>query len=142
MTTGHHETINVAEDVPQASNRSVGIVLAVAFAVIGLWPMLSDEPPRTWATATAAGLTVLALALPRALTPVAWAWLGLGKILHLIVSPVVLGILYVVAVIPTGLYVRITRKDPLRLKRDPTAKSYWIDRDPPGPDPKSLPQQF
>lgn len=85
---------------------------------------------------------MLAWVLPRALTPVAWAWLGLGKILHLIVGPVVLGVLYVVAVIPTGLYVRITRKDPLRLKRDPTATSYWIERDPPGPDPKSLPQQF
>ena len=142
MTGGHHETHNTADDGPKASNRSVGIVLAVAFAVIGLWPLLNDEPARSWATATAAGLAVLAWVLPRALTPVAWAWLGLGKILHLIVGPVVLGVLYVVAVIPTGLYVRVTKKDPLRLKRDPTATSYWIERDPPGPDPKSLPQQF
>ena len=142
MTSGHHETINTADDAPQASNRSVGVVLAVAFAVFGLWPLLGDEPARSLATATAAGLAILALALPRALTPVAWAWLGLGKVLHIIVGPVVLGLLYVIAVIPTGLYVRVTGKDPLRLKHDPTAKSYWIDRDPPGPDPKSLPQQF
>lgn len=72
----------------------------------------------------------------------AWLWLGLGQILHYVVSPGVLGLVYLVAVIPTGLYVRVTGKDPLRLKREPDAKTYWIDRDPPGPDPKSLPQQF
>ena len=142
MATMHHESINTADDAPRASNRSVGIVLAIAFAAIGLWPLLNDEPTRTWANAIAAGLAILALVLPRALTPVAWAWLGLGKVMHLIVGPIIMGLLYVVAVIPTGLYVRLTGKDPLRLKRDATTNSYLIERDPPGPDPKSLHQQF
>ncbi|MGB1877074.1 MAG: SxtJ family membrane protein, partial [Rhodospirillaceae bacterium] len=104
MATMHHESINTADDAPRASNRSVGIVLAIAFAAIGLWPLLNDEPTRTWANAIAAGLAILALVLPRALTPVAWAWLGLGKVMHLIVGPIIMGLLYVVAVIPTGLY--------------------------------------
>lgn len=142
MTSDHHEQINPSDDAPRASNRSVGVVLAVVFGLIGAWPLFADAPVRTWAIAVAAGLAVLAFILPRALTPVAWAWLGLGQVLHLIVSPVILGALYIIAVIPTGLYLKISGKDPLRLKRDPNASSYWIDRDPPGPDPKSLPQQF
>ncbi len=142
MTSDHHESLSREEPSQRASNRSVGLLFAVVFGLIGAWPLFGDGPPREWALGIASGLVVLALALPRALTPLTWLWLGLGQILHLIVSPIVLGLVYVVAVIPTGLYVRLTKKDPLRLKRDPDAESYWIERDPPGPDPKSLPQQF
>lgn len=142
MSSDHHEIRRLETDQPRASNRSVGIVLAVVFALIGLWPLISGSTLRLWALAVAAGLLVLALVLPRALTPVAWAWLGLGHLLHIIISPVVLSVLYCIAVVPTGIYLKITGKDPLRLKSDPAASSYWIDRTPPGPDPKSLHQQF
>jgi len=33
---------------------------------------------------------------------------------------------------------RAMGKDFLRLRLDPTAKSYWIDRTPPGPPPQSM----
>jgi hypothetical protein len=33
-------------------------------------------------------------------------------------------------------------KDFLRLRLDRTAKSYWIDRTPPGPPPQSMRNQF
>lgn len=142
MATQHHETLNRPDDVPRASNRSVGLLFAVIFGLTGAWPLFGGDGPRIWALSVACGLVVLSLALPRALTPLAWAWLGLGHVLHLVVSPLILGLVYVVAVVPTGLYVKATGKDPLRLKRDPEAKSYWIERDPPGPDPKTLHQQF
>jgi hypothetical protein len=37
---------------------------------------------------------------------------------------------------------RLFGKDPLRLKRDPAAATYWIERTPPGPKPESLGDQF
>jgi hypothetical protein len=37
---------------------------------------------------------------------------------------------------------RLFGKDPLRLKFDSSAESYWIKRDPPGPAPESMHQQF
>jgi hypothetical protein len=46
------------------------------------------------------------------------------------------------AVLPTGLVMRALGKDPLRLKRQPDANSYWIERRPPGPAPKSMKDQF
>ena len=30
----------------------------------------------------------------------------------------------------------------IRLRRDPGAASYWIERDPPGPKPESMVEQF
>lgn len=142
MSATHHDTTPQDDPAPTASNRSVGLVLGITFGVIGAWPMIANEPPRTWALTLAATLILLALVLPRALGPIAWLWLGLGRVLHVLVSPVIMGVVYGVAVIPTGLYVRLSGKDPLRLKYDPEATSYWIPRDPPGPDPKSLHQQF
>jgi hypothetical protein len=126
----------------QPSNRSVGLLLATAIGAVGLWPLISGQPVRIWALACAAVLLVAALMFPRILTPVAWLWLSLGKILHTIVSPIVLGLVYAVAVLPTGLYLRAAGKDPLRLKPNPDASSYWIERDPPGPSRDSLPRQF
>jgi hypothetical protein len=37
---------------------------------------------------------------------------------------------------------RLFGKDPLRLRFDPAAGSYWIKRDPPGPTADSLNNQF
>ena len=60
----------------------------------------------------------------------------------MIVTPLVMGVLFVVAVVPTALMVRLLGKDSLRLKRDPAKTTHWIDREPPGPEPESLRQQF
>ena len=53
-----------------------------------------------------------------------------------------LGLLFFVTIMPIGLVMRATGKDFLRLKRDPAAKTYWIDRTPPGPPPQSMKNQF
>jgi hypothetical protein len=37
---------------------------------------------------------------------------------------------------------RLFGQDPLRLRMDPKAQSYWIPRIPPGPSPESMKQLF
>ena len=37
---------------------------------------------------------------------------------------------------------RIMGHDPLRLRLDPGAPTYWNDRRPPGPEPGTMPRQF
>jgi len=53
-----------------------------------------------------------------------------------------MALLYYVSVVPTGLIMRALGKDLLRLKLDRTAESYWIAREPPGPAPESMKDQF
>ena len=65
-----------------------------------------------------------------------------GRLLHAIVSPVVLGFLFFAVMTPVGLLMRAFKKDPLRLALDDQVQSYWIVREPPGPDPQTMRNQF
>jgi hypothetical protein len=53
-----------------------------------------------------------------------------------------MALLFYGTVLPTGLVMRTLGKDLLRLKREPAADSYWIVRQPPGPAPESMKDQF
>jgi hypothetical protein len=65
-----------------------------------------------------------------------------GALLHSVVSPLVLGAIYFLVFTPVAWAMRLSGRDILRRKLDSTAQSYWIKRDPPGPAPDSLPNQF
>lgn len=83
-----------------------------------------------------------ALAFPKALAPLNWVWTRFGLLLHKLVSPLILGLLFFVVFTPVGVIMRLFGADPLRLRSDAKAQSYWIDRAPPGPAPDSLKDQF
>ncbi len=131
------------EGAPEpGSNRAFGFVFCALAAGVGLWPAIWSSPPRTWALATAAVFAVVAAVAPRRLAPLNRVWFRVGMILHRFASPVALGLVYFLAVTPTGLLLRLFGKDILSLRLDPEADSYWIVRDPPGPGPESLKNQF
>jgi hypothetical protein len=50
--------------------------------------------------------------------------------------------MFFVVITPLGFLMRLSGKDPLRLRFDREVESYWIPRDPPGPTPESLKNQF
>jgi len=66
----------------------------------------------------------------------------LGMLLSRIINPLVMMLIYVSTVLPIGLILRLTGKDLLRLRMDDSAPSYWISRDPPGPESRSFEDQF
>ena len=124
------------------SDRSFGLLFAVLFAVIGLWPLMDGRPPRTTALVVGAIFAVVALLRPSLLKrPKQW-WMRLSLLLARITNPIVTTLLYAIAITPMGMARRMAGKDPLRLRRNPAAASYWIERTPPGPDPKGMTAQF
>lgn len=131
-----------ASPVKTASNREFGWVFTAFFCIVGLWPLLDSATPRAWALIAAALFALTTLFFPIALSPLNRLWTRLGALLHKIVNPVVLGLIYGLTIVPIGLIFKLLGKDPLRLKRDPDASTYWIDRQPPGPATDSLPRQF
>jgi hypothetical protein len=143
MTKGFHEDFERSEEVKGSSNRVFGLVFAVVFGLVGLWPLLDGADPRWWALFVSGGFLLFALFLPRHLTPLNNLWTRFGLLLHRIVSPIVLGLIFAVAVTPVALILRLCGKDPLRRHFEPDARSYWIERkDDAGPPPETMRNQF
>ncbi len=128
--------------IEPGSNRSFGLVFFVVFIVIGLFPLLSQEPVRIWAIAVSAAFILLAFIAPSSLRHLNILWFKFGMLLSRIVNPIVMLLIYVLTIVPTGLIMRLLGKDLLDLKLDQSQTSYWITRQPPGPSPESLEEQF
>ncbi len=139
-----HESLSTRDDVKVGSARSFGLVFATVFIIIALFPLLSDQQGslRLWALIVAAFFAITALTMPRLLEPLNKLWFRFGLLLHKIVNPLIMGLLFFVTVTPIGLLMRSLGKTPLRLGFDKSAESYWITRTPPGPAPESMKRQF
>ena len=142
MAQGFHEDFGRKDEVKGSSERAFGIVFTVLFAVIGLWPLMGGGGVRVWSLALAGGILALALVRPGVLRPLNRLWMKFGLLLHMIVSPLVMGLLFYVTVTPIGLVMRLVGKDPLGRGFDPAAESYWVLREPPGPSPETMKNQF
>jgi len=128
--------------VAESSDRSFGFVFGVMFAVIACLPLLHGHFPRWWALGVGGAFAIVALIRPQLLHPLNRAWLFFGRLLHRVVSPLVLSIVFFVSVTPIGWFMRWRGKDLLSLKRQPDLKSYWIDREPSPPDAQSMRNQY
>ena len=137
-----HESFDRGTAVKSASDRSFGLVMAAFFALVGALPLFGEAPSvRWWAVGVAAIFLLLAVWRQALLAPVNRIWLKFGLLLHKIVSPLILALMFYGTVVPIGLILRAIGKNPLRMQRDQAAASYWIGREP-GPAPESMKNQF
>ncbi len=137
-----HEDLSRAHEIKGTSDRTFGYTLAAVLALIGLFPLLHGRTVRWWALGIGAAFLVAAAANASALGPLNRVWIRLGALLNRIVSPIVSALVFYVAVTPIALMMRLSGKDPLRLRLDPKADSYWLHRNPPGPEPGTMVNQF
>lgn len=137
-----HEDLSRDQPVEGSSDRSFGLVFAAVFVIIACWPLFHAEPPRWWAVPVSVAFAVIALLKPALLAGLNRLWTKFGHLLGKVVSPIALGVLFYGVLTPIGVVMRLTGKDPLRLKLDSSARSYWIPRKPPGPPPDSMTNQF
>jgi hypothetical protein len=141
-TQSSHESFSRDEKIVAGSDRSFGFVMAGAFAVVSLLNACHAGRIWPWTTALAAIFLIAAVLRPAVLNPLNRIWLKFGLLLHKIVNPVIMALLFYGTVLPTGLVLRAMGKDLLRLKREPDAASYWIVRTPAGPAPDTMKDQL
>ena len=141
-TSGTHENVARDQEVTASSDRSFGFTFAGFFLLVGLWPLARGGPVRAWAFVVSAIFLMAALVRPGLLAPLARLWLRVGLVLHRVVNPLVLGVMFYGVITPFGLAMRGAGRDPLRKRFDPLAQSYWIERRPPGPAPETMSNQF
>jgi len=111
------------------SNRVFGLIFAGILMAICLWPLLSDNGIRIWALIIAGGFAVPAIFMPDLLNPLNKLWVQFGQIMHKIINPVLMGLIFFLTVLPTGLVLRLLGKDPMKRKFDNNAKTYWFERE-------------
>jgi hypothetical protein len=128
--------------VPESSDRSFGLVFAALFSIIGLLPLLRLEQPRWSALGVAAAFALVAVIRPGLLHPLNRAWLALGRLLHRVMSPLVMGAVFFLCVTPVAWIMRLRGKDVLSLARRPDLSSYWITREPSPPPAETMKRQF
>ena len=142
MSLNFHEDLRRSAHARGSSDRNFGLVLAAGCALLGLWPLVKHGQIR-WPLLVVAGVFVaVAIIMPRVLHPLNFVWTKFGLLLGRIVNPIMTGVLFFLVFTPAGIIGRMLGKDPLRLKRDAQANSYWIVRDPPGPQPSTMAKQF
>ncbi len=113
------------------SEKGSGITFAVIFIIIGLYPLISNGSIYWWSLIIASILIILAFFTPGILSTPNRLWFEFGIMLGNIIAPIIMALVYVMTVIPTGLFVRMAKKDLLLQKLDKNAKSYWIERKDP-----------
>ncbi len=127
---------------PLPSNRSFGTLFTVVFALLGIYGWWRENLLFPWSFGLSALTLLITLAAPDWLAPANRAWMKLAEILNRVVSPLVLGAIFFVVLTPTALVMRMVGRDAMKRRFEPSARTYWVERDPPGPDPAGLPNQF
>jgi len=110
------------------TNRNFGIVFFVLFLLIALWPILSENDIRIWSLVISFIFFILGLINSKLLTSLNKLWFKFGILLGNIVAPIVMGVVFFFVVTPTGLIMKIFRKDLLKLRKN-NSKTYWIEKD-------------
>lgn len=112
-----------------SSDKAFGFVFAGFFLLIGLLPLIHQAPIRIWAMVLAMLFALLAMVRPKLLGPFNRLWTRFGLVLHRLMTPVIMSLLFFLTVTPIALLMRLFGKRPLELSFDPQAESYWVHRD-------------
>jgi hypothetical protein len=124
------------------SNRSFGWAFTGAFMLFGAYGLWHDRAHAPWLLAAAAVTALVTLTRAAWLTPLNRAWMKLGELLGKVVSPVVLAVIFFAVFTPVGFVMRALGRDSMHRRYQPAARSYWVERDPPGPADDSYRNMF
>ncbi len=120
-----------------------GIAMTVVLAGLGTWQLVKD---RKLAGGILLGVSsyflVGSLFLNALLVPLYGPWMKFGFVLGQIMTRVILGIFFVVAVTPIALIRRVFAKDGLDRKLDADLASYWHVREKGEPEREQYERLF
>ena len=114
-------------DIKIGSNKSFGIVFFIVFLIISLYPMLKGQDLRLWSLIISFIFLILGMINSSILTPLNKIWFKFGILLGNIISPIVMAIIFFGVVLPTGIVMKILRKDLIGLKKN-NKNTYWIEK--------------
>jgi hypothetical protein len=123
--------------INKKNNITFGILFFIFFLIIGLYPIISVGVIRILSVVLSLLFLIITIVRPNLFTFLNRSWIQFGIFLGKIISPIVMGLVFFFVVTPTGMLVRILKKDVMGLKTG--ASSYWIKRED---KLKSMKKQF
>ena len=90
--------------------------------------LINGESIRLWSIILSGIFLILGLLNSRALTPLNILWFKFGILLGRFISPIVMGLVFFLVVTPTGIIMRLFKKDLLKLKKN-NSNTYWINKE-------------
>lgn len=119
--------------VEMGSERNFGLVFGVVFLILTIVGLVFSGWYWPYTTIISLVFFTLAFAFPSILRVPNRLWFRFGLLLHSIISPVVMFLVFAVTFIPLGLIFRLRGRDLLEQDFDPDRASYWDERsEPPG----------
>ena len=115
-------------EVEIGSEKNFGIVFGLVGTIIGCYPLINGEGIRLWALIAAGLFFFFAFFLPSLLKLPNKLWHKFGMLLGSIIAPLAMAVVYFLTIMPIGLLLRLTGRDPLLKKLDKNERSYWIKR--------------
>ena len=111
------------------SSRVTGAIVAVLFGVFFPWVLERAYPVWPWVIMAVLG--TWGLIAPSSLRPVYRGWMRVGLLLSKVTTPIVMGAIFFVIIVPVGLIMRTGKRDPMRRAFEPDATSYRIPSEHP-----------
>ncbi|NKC01525.1 MAG: sxtJ [Pseudomonadales bacterium] len=106
--------------------REFGLVTSAMVVVLFglLLPWLFGLNFPTWPWLFAATMSSLALLAPSSLGGVYRVWMRFGLLMSKVTTPIIMGLVFLVAILPAALIMKIIGRDALRKDLDPNATTY------------------
>lgn len=95
---------------------TTGAIIAALFGVV--FPYFLDLSWQIWPWIIFAVLGTWAIVAPSSLGPVYQGWMRFGMLLSKVTTPIVLTIIYLIAILPGAVLMRLFRNDPMRRSYD------------------------
>ena len=115
-------------EIKISSNRNFGIVFFIVFLVVATYPLINSSEIRIWSLILSLLFLILGLINSKILTPLNKLWFKFGILLGKIIAPIIMGVVFFLVVTPTGLIMKIFKKDLLKLKKN-NSDTYWLKKD-------------
>ena len=116
------------EKIKLPSNRKFVFFFFFVFLAISIWPLYYGEDLRVWSLIISLVLLSLSLLNSKVLSPFNKLWMNLGLILGNFISPIIMGIIYFGLITPTGILLKLIKKDILNLNKTHYV-SYWVEKE-------------
>jgi hypothetical protein len=124
------EEIQAAYKEPTSRDLTIlALLMLIIPGLIGLYTLLWKGSDSGYYWIAAGVIICISRVIPPLFRRFYRLWLSFAVVLGYFVSKILLTLVFCLAVLPTGLIMRLIGKDPMERKLDPNASSYWIKRE-------------